>query len=638
MFRIRTIPLSRPLAILLGVLIFSSVVLAPAAPQSGGGVYVPADHTPAPPPNANNQGALGGANSEPRYDDDPQPPPPPNDQIKPIKPFTLDRPTGSTGGPLPQPMNQGTGGMRRVRRPATMNFTNWEIWWERNKFSIFKLRKIYDRPFTGAGGNPSPGEESEEARLEKIDRFKFDELIPALVGMLDHRHQDIRSAAAISLGKLHAEQALPGLKKLIQDESYVVRVSALFALGLMEEARATYLLLNLAHNSPFGQKVIGRSPVMDSDRGFAALAMALRKANITSMGLSQFLEHWNKMEPDLLVLMIEASGIEGNSNMIPILNTILNNKKLPEVVRATAATSLGKIGDPISVPILLAGLEDKALNIRRSSAIALGSLVSQGNSDAIKKMIHLIDTEKDIPLRNFLAISLGNIGGKRAKDALKKALQTGPSTLRPWASLGLGLACRVTQEDEIVKILMSQLDKEKNAERRGAVIISLGIMGLEDASQKLVQIATTEKNPSLQGYALLALGMIGLGENLDVIKNQLTTSPDPSVIRNAALGLGVLGDSRSGQVLIDLIRNSNNPYVQSSAAVSVGFLGHFQMADKLLEIATEPDRNPISVAYAVNALGLLFDRDRMPALCRIAQDSNYLAGADSLDWVLSIGI
>lgn len=638
MFRLKPMSLAKPLAVLLGFLIFSVAATDSAAPQSGGGVYLPANHKPAPPPNVNNHGSQGGANHQSRWNDDPEPPPPPNDAIKPIKPFTLDRPGAALGPQLPQPVNQGAGGMRRMRRPATMDFTNWEIWWERNKFNIFKLRKIYDRPYTGAGENPSAGEEDEQSRLEKIETFKNGRLIPSLIGLLEHGHQDIRSAAAISLGKLHATEALPELKTLIQDESYVVRVSALFALGLLEEARATYLLLNLAHNSPLGQKVIGRSPVTDSDRGFAALAMAIRKANITSRGLGQFLEHWNKMESDLLVLMIEASGIEGNSDMIPILRAILNDRKLPEVVRATAATSLGKIGDPIAVPILLAGLQEKALNIRRSAAIALGSLVSQGNSDAIKKMVHLMETEKDIPLRNFLAISLGSIGGKRAKDSLKKAFQTGPSTLRPWACLGLGLACRATQEADIVKTLLAAFDSEKNAERKGAIIISLGIMGLEDASPGLVEIAQSAKNPSLQGYAVLALGMIGLGENLEVIKTVLTSSPDPSVIRNAALALGVLGDSRSGVTLLELIRTSNNPYVQSSAAVSIGLLGHFQMAGSLLELVSEQDRNPISIAYAVNALGILFDRERVPALARIAQDSNYLAGADSLDWVLSIGI
>ncbi len=528
--------------------------------------------------------------------------------------------------------------MARARRNTGSDFNRWDIWWERNKYSIFNLRKIYDERSIPVGENPDKSYPTEEARLREIEAFKKNVLIPSLIKLLGHNHFDVRSAAAISLGKLQAREAVPYLRNLIRDGSPVVRVSALFALGLMGEARSTYILLNLAHNSRYGQKIIGRTSVLDGERGYAAMAMAIRDSHVTSSDLSQFLDKWSNIEPDYLVLLIEAAGLDGDENLISCLTRILRNRKNNELIRSTAATSLGKIGDPAAIPVLLESLNDRLSNVRRSAAIALGNLVSQGDSEAIGRMIRLLETDNDIPLKNFLIISLGRIGGVRAKQTLTSLFSKGPYTLRPWAALGLGLACRKTKEESVVRILAEALKSDSNPDHQGAMAIALGIIAPEEAPPLLAGIARSARNTTLKGHAALALAMTGATRHAEDLKQIMLSATDPHTIRSAALGLGVLSDSGSGHDLVGMIRNSNNPYIQSYTAVALGFLGDFEVAQTLLDIAVDPRRNPISAAYAVNALGILFDHERIPALARVAQNSNYLADSASIEWVLNIGI
>jgi|GEM_PF-1973747 len=631
--------LGRSLVGFSAAVVITLLILSPsAAGQSGGGNYGsgsaklrsgPANEGPQSP----NLGSQLKDDGNP-----PTPPPPPGDVVTPApSPESTAAKSKNRSPATPRSSTTGSGGMRKKRRRASADFNRWEVWWERNKFNVFNLRKIYDQRPVQLGENAPP--QSEHERLAAIECYKQQVVVPMLQALAGHDHFDVRSAAAISLGKVHASESIPTLANLCQDRSDVVKASALFGLGLLEEARATYILLNLAHNSRYGQDVLGCTKISDDDRGYAALAMALRKKRITGKGLNQFFDCWRSIDPDLLVLLVEASGVEGKSNTIPCLTRLIEDTKISEMVRATAITSLGKIGDPCLVPFVSNLLDNKSLDIRRSAAIALGSLATQGHSDAIQKMIHILDKENDLPMRGFLALSLGQIGGKRVKDGLLKAFKNGASsTVKPWYALGLGLACRITQDSDAVQALTEELDDESNSHNRAAYALALGIIARDDSGPTLVEAALEAKDPFLKSYATLALGLLGQPQYAATITKIMLSASDPMVIRNAALGLGVLGDSGSIQDLMELIKRTSNPYIQSYAAIALGIIGDFQVAETLIQVASDPQFNPISVAYAVNALGILFDHERTPALAQVAQNSNYLLRVRTIEWLLNIGI
>lgn len=126
----------------------------------------------------------------------------------------------------------------------------------------------------------------------------------------------------------------------------------------------------------------------------------------------------------------------------------LGNDSVP--VRYAAANKLGKLGDRVAVPYLIAALDeeddkvkdnliyalgelgdhsavpvlsrilrkDKSDRLRKCAAKALGML---GSATAVEDLISALNDE-DFKVRKSAARALGQIGDKRAVPALKKAL------------------------------------------------------------------------------------------------------------------------------------------------------------------------------------------------------------------------
>ena len=69
----------------------------------------------------------------------------------------------------------------------------------------------------------------------------------------------------------------------------------------------------------------------------------------------------------------------------------------------------------------------------------------------------------------------------------------------------------------------------------------------------------------------------------------------------------------------------------------MAFLGDSRAAGPLLELIRRSGPNGLSTAYAVTALGELFDTDRKPALSRLAAGDNYLARTTAVDALLALG-
>lgn len=70
--------------------------------------------------------------------------------------------------------------------------------------------------------------------------------VPALIGALNHRHDEVRRQAAMSLGRLQARSAVPALIKTLEDNDAPVRVAVAHALGEMQAAEAIDTLQSLA--------------------------------------------------------------------------------------------------------------------------------------------------------------------------------------------------------------------------------------------------------------------------------------------------------------------------------------------------------------------------------------------------------
>lgn len=110
-------------------------------------------------------------------------------------------------------------------------------------------------------------------------------------------------------------------------------------------------------------------------------------------------------------------GMIGDTRSIDPLIQALNDTN--SLVRRSAAESLGKIGDAKAVDNLTVSLKDADWGVRRSAAEALGSI---GDAKAVDNLIAALE-DKDSEVRAAAARSLGLIGDPRALNLLIQALK-----------------------------------------------------------------------------------------------------------------------------------------------------------------------------------------------------------------------
>mgnify|MGYP000612995980 CR=1 FL=1 len=113
------------------------------------------------------------------------------------------------------------------------------------------------------------------------------------------------------------------------------------------------------------------------------------------------------------VRVAEALGTREEADLVlPTLFKLIEDED--EVVRRTAADSMGNIGSSDAVPALCNALHDKDDTVRSHAAEALGEI---GSDDSAKALVDAFLHDDDYNVRYFAKQSLGKVG-RVAVDAL----------------------------------------------------------------------------------------------------------------------------------------------------------------------------------------------------------------------------
>ena len=152
------------------------------------------------------------------------------------------------------------------------------------------------------------------------------EEVRAQVELLTHSHRKIRESAAMKLGNLKHESAVPSLIKALQDPMAHVRRRAAWALGSIKHPAAVPPLIQALND------------VAEDTRQEAAAALG---------------------------------NIGDASAVLPLANSLMDRHSL---VREYAAGSLGQIGHPSAIPPLSDALHDENEEVRGYAALALGKI------------------------------------------------------------------------------------------------------------------------------------------------------------------------------------------------------------------------------------------------------------------------
>jgi HEAT repeat protein len=519
---------------------------------------------------------------------------------------------------------------------VTFTSDTWDAWWETNKFDFIELRRIEDaRATSQSGEQETPAER--ERRLAAVRATIREKILPVMRELTASDDPAVRAAAIVSLAKLGDEECADLATTMLSDGNLQVRRSSMLALGLLTSGRASWVLMNIANDNPTGQSLLKSSPISVDDRGTALLTATLRGDMAIAQLLDVMLNERESAHPELLALAADAAGLMGSTDAIRPLIDIAFDTDVPEFVRSAATSALGRIGDPSVTPALMK-LLDTGLEPRRAAAAALGLVAHPQAATVIRRLGDMLEEETDAVSRHFAAVSLGRIGGADARAALQATLDAPRlgDDMRPWIALGLGLAARDDNSESVAPRIIKLMSHESNSGTLAAYAVALGLCRSEQALPALLDLSHN-KRTDVAGYAAMALGLSGHQSVAVRLREMLVTESNPMVIRQAAMALGILGDRASIPDLLELIRTTNNPFVASFAAIAVGFMGDSNAAGPLLDLIERQGPRGVTTTFAVTAVGQLFDRDRRPALSRLAAGDNHTARTTAVGALLQLG-
>ncbi len=244
---------------------------------------------------------------------------------------------------------------------------------------------------------------------------------------------------------------------------------------------------------------------------------------------------------------------------------------------------------------LLALLQDPEGRIRRRAALAAGRVRLP---DAIPGLVTLLESDKDVEVRQMAAFAMGLIGDASAAAALSTALADPDPTIQGRAAEALGLIGHKPAASAIGAMVAAHLDA-------GALNgVNADDMGMP-------------KIPTVEALRLGVYALVRLGSYEALAAGVLDRDGQP---RNrwwpVAFALQRIGDARAAPALIALLTGEGQ-LTRAFAARGLGVLKDQRAATPMLAIADSASE-PLAVRIqAVRALAQLGDTRGAPVLMRL---------------------
>ncbi len=211
--------------------------------------------------------------------------------------------------------------------------------------------------------------------------------LQALQTQLESDRTGDRMVALASLRDVPPEEAVPLIKKVLDDSSLQVRSMAVFALGIKQTAECYGLLLNL----------------LTEDQDYSIRAAAA--------GALGYLKDPRAFEP--------------------LVRTFLEDTNW--LVQFSAAVSLGNLKDPRALDVLRQALDREEVVIQQAAIAALGEIRA---TEAVDDILRFAQSE-DWLVRQRLAEALGNLPTAKSVSALKYLAKDEHSQIAAAAQISL---------------------------------------------------------------------------------------------------------------------------------------------------------------------------------------------------------
>ena len=380
------------------------------------------------------------------------------------------------------------------------------------------------------------------AREQKRDHF------PRLIR--ESQDPEIRRRAALALGRLAQEWAIPSLGAAISDDDPRVRQQAAWALGYIPSAQAVHALPR-ALRSPFE----GVREAAAKSLGRQGQVSRLTETVVSDLINALDIEREENVD---VARQAEAALVEIGHGAVPQLIAALNNRRFRSPHRSRVARALGRLGDDRALPILI----DAILSRRSEEAEGyIGAAVSLGEK-AVPALVRAL-AGKDVTMGAGLVAALARIG--------------------------------IPAVEPLVEAIAGNLPEVRNAAVRA--LEQIGAPSIAPLTHALLHDSRYE----VRRRALEVLGRIGEEHAVSALVEALSDS-DRGVRINAVRHLGSLRKTVAVPRLIEILHEEDYAPLRREAISSLGAIGDGRAIPSLLGILAEPDLVEIA-SGALTAFG-----------------------------------
>lgn len=487
------------------------------------------------------------------------------------------------------------------------------------------------------------------------------EPVPLLIAHLKHKNPNIRSAAAVTLGKLKAMRAIDDLLVLLNDEDEWVRFSTLEAIGAIGGVDVADKLLDV-----FKAVDISRIAALDAlsmltepedSNKVMQVVSAPGVANVLSVEtivrfIEKFKGHLNDADKvvflHILLPRLTEGTIDEQNDTLRGLSALKDKAALDavllyagtmdydEVTRGFLKDAIVSLSDIDKITV--------AMNQYPTHSLALVEALSDiADPASVESLLSLMERGPDKKVKRAAIEALGNIGTPNTFDTLVEALSDDEGNVRKKAVAALGklgdkravaplidLLLRAEYDDvkeavgrslslfegdEVEQSYVSLLDNE-DISIRVVGIEGLGVHKSEGARKRLLE-TLGDDDPKIRCECIRALG--GFEEtDISTVLSGALKDKDKQVRMAAVEAFGLRGEEK----LIVSALDDEDMWVRFKVANILVDKSVPESEDKLLELLKN-DEIPVQVASA-KALGALSSKKAIETLKGLTdhEDSN----------------
>jgi HEAT repeat protein len=484
--------------------------------------------------------------------------------------------------------------MGKKRYSGGMGYERWEFWWENNKDAFLDLKNRLGGTsnVSGSSGFLVGRGRKDMARTSKrpTSSMIMNDILPSLLDALKIDHKDIQDSTVLAVARITRSE----------DASKVID-------NIYE--------------------------LLDSKYDTAQQAATLSLGVLGSPEACQ----------TCYDLMIDSQA--GRQ--------LVGGGKVPDLVRAFAALSLGLIGSEQSAPKLRLVIEKEDSQTQKdlvSCAItALGLMTNiDAKDENVRFLIKQLDNSKMDPfLKASIPTALAKLGNPVALSPIVKAFKEDKQNdwIRQSCAIAMGQLATI-EDDEVINLLIKYVKEGKDVQTRHFSFIALAQLGARDtdfaahtAQHKkigdlfLAEISRPSRTQHLS-WASMAAAIHAMkheslsGNVINKIREKFSETKDPSEKGAIAVSLGLLNAEGTAEMLYDQLLDTKDKALQGHLCIALGLMSWSQAAEKIRYFAANEIVFRLRL-QAATALGLMGDTEAVSVLVKALEDGKTLSVTSS---------